>query len=92
MSLEGCLGEVRGVTFVTSHPLCPHQVQSIQVPNQEFGLSENEPNNPFYYSDFDGILGMAYPNMAVGNAPTVMQGMLQQGRLTEPIFSFYFSR
>lgn len=35
---------------------------------------------------------MAYPNMAVGSAPTVMQGMLQQGRLTAPVFSFYFSR
>lgn len=68
------------------------QVQNIVVNNQEFGLSENEPNNPFYYSDFDGILGMAYPNMAVGNAPTVMQGMLQEGQLTLPIFSFYFSR
>ncbi|XP_054420699.1 pepsin B [Pteronotus mesoamericanus] len=67
-------------------------VQNIVVNNQEFGLSENEPNNPFYYSDFDGILGMAYPNMAVGNAPTVMQGMLQQRQLTQPVFSFYFSR
>ncbi|KAM6218433.1 pepsin B [Rhynchocyon petersi] len=67
-------------------------VQNIVVNNQEFGLSENEPTNPFYYSDFDGILGMAYPNMAVGNSPTVMQGMLQQGQLTQPIFSFYFSR
>ncbi|XP_074046429.1 pepsin B [Macrotis lagotis] len=67
-------------------------VQNIVVRNQEFGLSESEPVTPFYYSDFDGILGMAYPAMAVGNSPTVMQGMLQQGQLSEPIFSFYFSR
>ncbi|KAK1328928.1 hypothetical protein QTO34_011098 [Cnephaeus nilssonii] len=81
---SGSLSVVLGYDTVT--------VQNIVVNNQEFGLSENEPNNPFYYSDFDGILGMAYPNMAVGNAPTVMQGMLQQGQLTLPIFSFYFSR
>nr|XP_019586132.1 PREDICTED: gastricsin [Rhinolophus sinicus] len=81
---SGSLSVVLGYDTVT--------VQNIVVNNQEFGLSENEPNNPFYYSDFDGILGMAYPNMAVGNAPTVMQGMLQQGQLTQPIFSFYFSR
>ncbi|XP_036309230.1 pepsin B [Pipistrellus kuhlii] len=81
---SGSLSVVLGYDTVT--------VQNIVVQNQEFGLSENEPNNPFYYSDFDGILGMAYPNMAVGNAPTVMQGMLQQGQLSQPIFSFYFSR
>ncbi|KAM9688312.1 pepsin B-like [Trichechus inunguis] len=66
-------------------------VTNIVINNQEFGLSENEPSNPFYYSDFDRILGMAYPNLVVGNVPTVMQGMLQQGQLTQPIFSFYFS-
>ncbi|ELK30793.1 PREDICTED: gastricsin [Myotis davidii] len=81
---SGSLSVVLGYDTVT--------VQNIVVNNQEFGLSENEPNDPFYYSDFDGILGMAYPNMAVGDAPTVMQGMLQQGQLTLPIFSFYFSR
>ncbi|XP_036129392.1 pepsin B [Molossus molossus] len=81
---SGSLSVVLGYDTVT--------VQNIVVNNQEFGLSESEPNNPFYYSDFDGILGMAYPNMAVGSAPTVMQGMLQQGQLTAPVFSFYFSR
>ena len=35
---------------------------------------------------------MAYPNLAVGDSPTVMQSMVQQGQLTQPIFSFYFSR
>ncbi|XP_045672975.1 pepsin B [Phyllostomus hastatus] len=81
---SGSLSVVLGYDTVT--------VQNIVVNNQEFGLSENEPSSPFYYSDFDGILGMAYPSMAVGSAPTVMQGMLQQGQLTQPVFSFYFSR
>ncbi|XP_074119143.1 pepsin B [Sminthopsis crassicaudata] len=81
---SGSLTVVLGYDTVT--------VQNIVVSNQEFGLSESEPANPFYYSDFDGILGMAYPAMAVGNSPTVMQSMLQQGQLSEPIFSFYFSR
>ncbi|XP_032737350.1 pepsin B-like [Lontra canadensis] len=67
-------------------------VQNIVIKNQLFGLSEIEPSNPFYYANFDGILGMAYPDLAVGNSPTVMESMLQQGQLTQPIFSFYFSR
>ncbi|NXV85763.1 PEPC protein, partial [Calonectris borealis] len=68
------------------------RIQSITVANQEFGLSRNEPTQPFYYADFDGILGMAYPSLAAGGTPTVLQGMLQQNQLTQPIFSFYFSR
>ncbi|XP_063212862.1 pepsin B-like [Chroicocephalus ridibundus] len=68
------------------------RIQTITVRKQEFGLSKNEPTQPFYYADFDGILGMAYPSLAVGGTPTALQGMLQQDQLTQPIFSFYFSR
>ncbi|XP_076213827.1 pepsin B-like [Aptenodytes patagonicus] len=68
------------------------RIQGITVTNQEFGLSRNEPTQPFYYADFDGILGMAYPSLVVGGVPTALQGMLQQNQLTQPIFSFYFSR
>ncbi|XP_074019291.1 gastricsin [Numenius arquata] len=68
------------------------RIQTIAVKNQEFGLSKKEPTQPFYYAEFDGILGMAYPSLAVGGTPTVLQGMLQQNQLTQPIFSFYFSR
>ncbi|OWK05304.1 hypothetical protein Celaphus_00002195, partial [Cervus elaphus hippelaphus] len=51
--------------------------QNIVIYNHEFGLSENEPSDPFYYSNFDGIMEMAYPSLAVGGNPTVMQNMLQ---------------
>ncbi|NXT02967.1 PEPC protein, partial [Jacana jacana] len=68
------------------------RIQTITVKNQEFGLSKNEPTRPFYYAEFDGILGMAYPSLAVGGTPTALQGMLQQNQLTQPLFSFYFSR
>ncbi|XP_062835843.1 pepsin B-like [Anolis carolinensis] len=69
-------------------------VQNIVVRNQEIGLSQNEPSSPFYYASFDGILGMSYPSAAVGHVGgyTIMQQMLRQGQLSEPIFSFYFSR
>ncbi|XP_004710817.1 gastricsin [Echinops telfairi] len=66
-------------------------VQSIQVPNQEFGLSENEPGTNFVYAQFDGIMGMAYPSLSMGGATTALQGMLQENALTSPVFSFYLS-
>ncbi|XP_025033172.1 gastricsin-like [Python bivittatus] len=68
------------------------RVQNIVVKNQEFGLSEDEPYDPFYYAYFDGILGMAYPPLAFWGSQTIMQQMVNQGQLSEPIFSFYFSR
>ncbi|XP_039941496.1 pepsin B [Hirundo rustica] len=68
------------------------RLQSITVTNQEFGLSQDEPTQPFYFADFDGILGMAYPSLAVGGMATALEGMLEQNQLAEPIFSFYFSR
>ncbi|NXI24575.1 PEPC protein, partial [Sterrhoptilus dennistouni] len=68
------------------------KIQSITVTDQEFGLTQDEPTQPFYFADFDGILGMAYPSLAVGGMATALEGMLEQNQLAEPIFSFYFSR
>ncbi|XP_014728308.1 PREDICTED: gastricsin isoform X2 [Sturnus vulgaris] len=70
----------------------PLQIQSVTVTQQEFGLSQEEPTQPFYFADFDGILGMAYPSLAVGGMATALEGMLDQDQLSEPVFSFYFSR
>ncbi|XP_009325660.1 PREDICTED: gastricsin-like [Pygoscelis adeliae] len=67
-------------------------IQNIVIRNQEFGLSLDEPSRPFYYLEFDGILGMAYPGVGIGGYNTLMQNMLQQSQLAEPIFSFYYSR
>ncbi|XP_053103191.1 gastricsin-like [Hemicordylus capensis] len=67
-------------------------LQNIAVAKQEFGLSKNEPGTNFIYAQFDGILGMAYPSLAVGGATTALQTMLQENLLSQPIFSFYLSR
>ncbi|XP_003128442.1 gastricsin isoform X1 [Sus scrofa] len=67
------------------------KIQSIQVPDQEFGLSETEPGTSFLYAQFDGIMGLAYPDLSAGGATTAMQGLLQEDALTSPVFSFYLS-
>ncbi|KAG8451069.1 hypothetical protein GDO86_003377 [Hymenochirus boettgeri] len=66
-------------------------IQNIQITQQEFGLSVTEPGTNFVYAQFDGILGLAYPSIAVSGATTVMQGMLQQNLLNQPMFGFYLS-
>lgn len=68
------------------------QVESIQVPNQEFGLSEKEPGTNFVYAQFDGIMGLAYPALSMGGATTALQGMLRVDALSSPIFSVYLSK
>ncbi|PNI77259.1 PGC isoform 3, partial [Pan troglodytes] len=80
-----------GDLSVTYEPMAYMDVQSIQVPNQEFGLSENEPGTNFVYAQFDGIMGLAYPALSVDEATTAMQGMVQEGALTSPVFSVYLS-
>ncbi|XP_009568076.2 pepsin B [Cuculus canorus] len=67
-------------------------IQNIVITNQEFGLTLEEPTQPFYYLEFDGILGMSYPGVGLRGYNTLLQNMLQQNQLTEPIFSFYYSR
>lgn len=90
---EGLWGD-RMLFLVSKSPriLPVLQVQNIQVPHQEFGLSQNEPGSNFIYAQFDGIMGMAYPSLAMGGATTALQGMLQEGALTSPVFSFYLSK
>ncbi|RMB99345.1 hypothetical protein DUI87_24080 [Hirundo rustica rustica] len=67
-------------------------IQNITLRDQEFGLSLDEPSSPFSYLGFDGILGLAYPGVAIPGFPTLLQNLLQQEQLSKPIFSFFFSR
>ncbi|KAE8623470.1 hypothetical protein XENTR_v10005621 [Xenopus tropicalis] len=64
-------------------------IQGISITNQEFGLTITEPTSNFYYSPFDGILGLAYPGLSVEGAQTVLQGMMQENLLNPSMFSIY---
>jgi len=66
------------------------QIQNIVVRNQQFGLSVEEPTYPFYTCNFDGILGMTNPIPDYKGA--LLYQMMSQNQISEPIFSFYFSR
>ncbi|KAJ8373946.1 hypothetical protein SKAU_G00045260 [Synaphobranchus kaupii] len=68
------------------------EVAGITVPRQVFGLSTREPSQPFLSAKFDGILGLAYPSMASGQATPVMDNMMQDDLLDANLFAFYLSR
>lgn len=60
------------------------------MPNQIFGLSQTEA--PFEATQqYDGILGLAYPQLAASGAQPVFNNMVQQG-LVQNYFSVYLSR
>ncbi|GAA6092015.1 gastricsin isoform X2 [Tachysurus ichikawai] len=79
----GALNGVFGYDTVT--------LSGIQIPNQEIGLSTNEPSQPFLSAPFDGILGLAYPSLAVGSAMPLVDNMIQQGLLEQNLFGIYLS-
>ncbi|XP_041051247.1 pepsin A-like [Carcharodon carcharias] len=68
------------------------RVSNIDISHQEFGLSITEPGSFLYYAEFDGILGMAYPNLAYGGATTVFKNMMSEHLLEQPVFAFYLTR
>ncbi|NXA42462.1 PEPA protein, partial [Eudromia elegans] len=67
------------------------RVGSIQVSNQTIGLSESEPSSFFYYAPFDGILGLAFPSLAVPTATPVFDNMMNHRLVSLALFSFCLS-
>lgn len=73
-------------------PCLSDQVSNIQVTNQIFGLAETEPGITFYYSPFDGILGLAFPSIASSGATPVFDNMMNQDLVARDLFSVYLSK
>ncbi|XP_050754472.1 pepsin A-like [Gymnogyps californianus] len=67
-------------------------VADIKVLNQIFGLAETEPGDFFYYSPFDGILGLAFPSIASSGATPVFDNMMTEGLVAKDLFSVYLSK
>ncbi|XP_028654929.1 cathepsin E-like [Erpetoichthys calabaricus] len=80
----GSLTGILGIDKVT--------VQGISVSQQKFGESVSEPGSTFVDANFDGILGLGYPSIAVGGAPPVFDSMMAQGLVALPVFSVYLNR
>ena len=68
------------------------QVAGITVTNQIFGEAVDQPGETFVDAKFDGILGMAWPSIAVDNVQPVFQNMVSQKQVDNPMFGFYLDR
>lgn len=68
------------------------QVSNIVDRHQTVGLSTREPGDVFTYSQFDGILGLAYPSLASEYSVPVFDNMMNKHLVAQDLFSVYMSR
>ncbi|CAG9840533.1 unnamed protein product [Diabrotica balteata] len=68
------------------------EVGGLPVKNQIFAEATDETSQSFVTSTFDGILGLAYPQLSDQNIPPVFQNLIDQGVVDKPVFSFYLSQ
>uniref|UniRef100_A0A4W4ETG3 Peptidase A1 domain-containing protein n=1 Tax=Electrophorus electricus TaxID=8005 RepID=A0A4W4ETG3_ELEEL len=66
-------------------------LSGITITDQEIGLSTSEPGQNFVVAQFDGILGLAYPSLAVGNQIPLVDNMMQKDLLNQNLFAVYLS-
>jgi len=67
-------------------------VADLQVTGQLFGETLKEPGVAFVAAKFDGILGMAYPTIAVDGLEPWFQNAFHQGLVAENKFGFWLNR
>ncbi|CAH9130810.1 unnamed protein product [Cuscuta epithymum] len=68
------------------------QVGDLVVKNQDFIEATREPSLTFIVGKFDGILGLGFQEISVGDAVPVWYNMMDQGLVNEPVFSFWLNR
>ncbi|XP_062088310.1 aspartic proteinase-like [Humulus lupulus] len=68
------------------------KVGDLVVKDQEFIETTGEPGATFLLAKFDGLLGLGFQEISVGDAVPVWYNMVKQGLVKEPVFSFWLNR
>ncbi|XP_031128313.1 aspartic proteinase-like [Ipomoea triloba] len=68
------------------------QVGDLVVKSQAFIEATSEPGVTFLVAKFDGILGLGFQEISVGDAVPVWYNMVNQGLVKDPVFSFWLNR
>ncbi|XP_050941256.1 aspartic proteinase-like isoform X2 [Cucumis melo] len=80
------LGYFWGRWFLNAFPVAPF------AEAKDFIEATREPSLTFVLAQFDGILGLGFKEISVGDAVPVWYNMVDQNLVKEPVFSFWFNR
>ena len=67
------------------------QIGNLVIVNQIFGLSQNQSSGVLEQVPYDGILGLAYPSLAIQGTTPVFDNLKNREVISEPVFAFYLS-
>ncbi|XP_076917789.1 cardosin-F-like [Bidens hawaiensis] len=68
------------------------KVGDLVIEEQEFIEATMEPGTVFMNGKFDGILGLGFKEISVGNVTPVWDNMIDQGLVENQVFSFWLNR
>lgn len=67
-------------------------VGGLCVANQGFAEATDEPGLDFYYIKPDGVMGMGWPSLSVPGLYPVLNNMIDQKLIRNPVFAFWLNR